>query len=37
MKRVTDQVNEGQRMEENRQLKAKLMESIDDLQVPKPI
>jgi len=32
MKRVTDQVNEVQRMEENKMLKAKLLDSIEDLQ-----
>lgn len=33
MKRVTDKVNEVQRMEENRQLKDDLLEKIEDLQV----
>lgn len=33
MKRVTDNVNEVQRMEENKVLKVSLLASIDDLQV----
>ena len=33
MKKVTDIVNEVQRMEENRQLKEELIQKIDDFQV----